>query len=73
MAKSTQPGIGKGEEKRYTTCTTAGPIFAHVKDGRIIRIEPMHFEKEGYHPAEIKSISTEKDVNLGDIKLLRKE
>ncbi len=29
-------------------------------------------EKEGYSPKEIKQVSTEKDVNLGDIKLSRK-
>jgi len=29
----------------------------------------LTIEKEGYYPREIKSISTEKDVNLGDIKL----
>jgi len=29
----------------------------------------LAIEKEGYYPKEIKSISTEKDMNLGDIKL----
>jgi len=29
----------------------------------------LTIEKEGYYPKEIKSISTEKDVNLGDIRL----
>ncbi len=39
-----------GEEKRYTSCTTAGPVFVYVKNGRIIRVEPMHFDKK-----EVKS------------------
>ena len=29
-------------------------------------------EKEGYFPKEIESISTEKDVNLGEIKLYKR-
>jgi Fe-S-cluster-containing dehydrogenase component len=29
-------------------------------------------EKDGYYPQEIKSISTEKDVNVGDVKLYKK-
>ena len=32
----------------------------------------LTIEKEGYYPKEIKSISTEKDVNLGDIKLYKR-
>ncbi len=45
--------MGKGEETRYATCTTAGAIFAHVKDGRLIRVEPMHWEKEEVKPWKI--------------------
>jgi molybdopterin guanine dinucleotide-containing S/N-oxide reductase-like protein len=40
--------------KRYTNCTTAGPLFAHVKDGRIIRVEPMRFEDHEYHPWKLE-------------------
>ncbi len=36
--------------KRYSTCSTAGPMFVHVRDGKIIRIEPMCFSRE-----EVKS------------------
>ncbi len=32
----------------------------------------LTIEKEGYYPKEIKSISTEKDANLGDIKLYKR-
>ncbi len=32
--------------KRLTTCTTAGPLFVHVKDEKIIRIEPMTFDED---------------------------
>ena len=32
----------------------------------------LTIEKEGYYPKEIKSISTEKDVNLGDIKMYKR-
>jgi trimethylamine-N-oxide reductase (cytochrome c) len=34
------------EEKRYTSCTTAGPLFAYVKDGRIVRVEPLWYTEE---------------------------
>ena len=40
--------------KRYTNCTTAGPIFVYVKEGRIIRVEPMHFEGEEYDPWKLE-------------------
>lgn len=53
MAKRKKPRVSKAEEKRYTTCTTAGAIFAYVKDGRIIRVEPMHFEKEEVQPWKV--------------------
>ena len=35
---------------RLTTCSTSGPMFVHVKDDKIVRIEPMQFE-----PGEVKS------------------
>ncbi len=49
MAAKTKRG-SKGEEKRYTNCTSAGPVFVYVKDGRIVRVEPMHFEAEEVKP-----------------------
>jgi len=45
MKTATKPRKGE-EEKRYTNCTTAGPVFAHVKNGRIIRTEPIHFKED---------------------------
>ena len=41
-------------EKRLTSCTTAGPIYVYVKDGRIIRIEPMHFEADEVVPWKLE-------------------
>ena len=41
----------KGQEKKYTSCTTAGPVFVTVKDGRILRVEPMHFTEEEFNRA----------------------
>ena len=40
--------------ERLTTCSTAGPMTVSVKDGRIIRIEPLEFDKD-----EVKSWSVE--------------
>lgn len=40
--------------KRTVTCTTAGPMFVHVKDGRIIRTEPLKFQDDEYKPWEVK-------------------
>jgi len=34
------------EEKRYTNCTTAGPVFAYVKNGRIMRVEPLWYTEQ---------------------------
>lgn len=39
-----------------TTCSTAGPMFVHVKDDKVVRVEPMQFD-----PSEVKS--WEVDVN----------
>lgn len=30
--------------KRYANCTTAGPVFVYVKDGKILRITPIEFD-----------------------------
>ncbi|MDR1013599.1 MAG: molybdopterin-dependent oxidoreductase [Coriobacteriales bacterium] len=32
--------------QRFTTCSTAGPLRVHVKDERILRVEPLSFEEE---------------------------
>ena len=42
--------------------------FENVKLGTYF----LTIEKDGYYAKEIESISTEKDVNLGDIKLYKK-
>ncbi|MCC6955614.1 MAG: molybdopterin-dependent oxidoreductase [Anaerolineales bacterium] len=42
------------DEKRFTTCTTSGPLFAHVKEGRIIRVEPMHFDADEVLPWKVE-------------------
>ena len=35
--------ILKGE-KVFTSCTQGGPVFVHVKDGKIVRIRPIVFD-----------------------------
>jgi len=41
-------------EKRYTSCTTAGPVFITVKDKKIIRVEPMQFEEEEFRTWKVE-------------------
>ncbi len=31
-------------EQILTSCTNGGPIFVHVKDGKIIRVRPFHYD-----------------------------
>ena len=33
------------EEQVLTNCTNGGPVFVHVKDGKIIRIRPIVFDE----------------------------
>ena len=33
-----------GEITRYTNCSTGGPVFVDVKDGKILRITPIEFD-----------------------------
>ncbi len=55
MKKEVQTNTSnQGEMKRYTTCTTAGPMFVYVKDGKIIRIEPMWFSQNEVKPWKIE-------------------
>ncbi len=42
------------DEKRFTTCTTAGPLFVHVKDNKVIRVEPMHFDADEVIPWKVE-------------------
>ena len=49
--KLAEPEIGFGKEledgtKLYTNCTTGGPLFVYVKDGKIVRLEPIHFSQD---------------------------
>ncbi len=39
---------------RYTSNTNGGPVFVYVKDGRIIRITPIEFDKQDAKPWTIK-------------------
>src|SRR4030042_1536338 len=32
------------EEQVFTSCTNGGPIFVHVKDGKVLRIRPIIFD-----------------------------
>jgi molybdopterin guanine dinucleotide-containing S/N-oxide reductase-like protein len=46
--------VGKGVV-RFTNDTNAGPVFVYVKDGKIIRITPIEFEKNDAQPWTIKA------------------
>jgi anaerobic selenocysteine-containing dehydrogenase len=32
--------------ERYTNCTTGGPVYVYVEDGRIVRITPIEFDAD---------------------------
>ena len=32
-------------EQVFTNCTQGGPVFVHVKDGKIIRVRPIVFDE----------------------------
>jgi molybdopterin guanine dinucleotide-containing S/N-oxide reductase-like protein len=34
------------DEQIFTNCTTGGPVFAYVKNGKIIRIEPLQYQPD---------------------------
>lgn len=42
--------MSQSETKRYVTCTTAGPMFVYVRDGRMVRTEPIHFDEPDFKP-----------------------
>ncbi len=44
----------KTEEKRFTSCTSAGPVFVYVREGKIIRSVPMSFKEQEVKPWTIK-------------------
>jgi molybdopterin guanine dinucleotide-containing S/N-oxide reductase-like protein len=41
--------------KRFASLTNGGPVFAYVKDGKIVRITPMDFTEEDAKPWTIKA------------------
>ncbi len=41
--------------KRYTNNTNGGPVFVYVRDGKIIRITPIEFDKDDADPWVIKA------------------
>jgi len=44
-----ESGFGKELEdgtRLFTNCTVGGPVFVHVKDGKIIRVEPLRLSSE---------------------------
>lgn len=53
MVQSLNPDEGV---KRFTTCSTAGPLQVHVKDGEILRVEPLTFDEK-------EVVSWQVDVN----------
>jgi trimethylamine-N-oxide reductase (cytochrome c) len=36
----------KKNEQVFTNCTTGGPVFAYVNNGKITRIEPLQYQPE---------------------------
>jgi len=32
-------------EQVFTNCTTGGPVYVHVKDGKVLRIRPLVFDE----------------------------
>lgn len=46
----TDENRGSGDVARFTTCSTAGPLSYDVKDGRILRVEPMEFQPDEVDP-----------------------
>ncbi len=40
---------------RYTNNTNGGPVFVYVKDGKIVRITPMEFDKSDARPWTIRA------------------
>ncbi len=34
-----------GEVERLTNCTTGGPVFVDVEDGKIVRITPIELDE----------------------------
>ena len=68
-----------GAEVTLVDITTGGKFTTRTDnygdfwlEGLEIGTYSLTIEKDGYYPKEIKSISTEKDVNLGDIRIYKR-
>ena len=48
------PNPGKGEQV-FTNCTTGGPVYVYVKDGKITGIEPLELSPEDAESWVIKA------------------
>jgi molybdopterin guanine dinucleotide-containing S/N-oxide reductase-like protein len=46
--------VGNGE-MRYTNNTNGGPVFAYVKDGKIVRITPIDFDDKDAAPYTLRA------------------
>jgi hypothetical protein len=34
-------------KKRFANCTLSGPVYVYVRDGKIIRIQPLFYSEDG--------------------------
>ncbi len=41
-------------EQIFTNCEVGGPVFVHVKEGRIIRVRPMRLDESDTKPWTIE-------------------
>jgi len=41
-------------EQIFTNCTVGGPVFVHVKNGRIVRVRPIRLEASDPEPWAIE-------------------
>ncbi|MDY6933183.1 MAG: molybdopterin-dependent oxidoreductase [Spirochaetota bacterium] len=56
MTMGIKYGIDVGNNtKRYVNCTLGGPVFVYVKDGRIIRVTPIEFDRDDAESWTIKA------------------
>ena len=42
--------VNAKEEQVFTSCTTGGPVYVYVRNGKITRIEPLEFSEEHTAP-----------------------
>lgn len=57
--------------QRFTSCTTAGPMFVDVKDGKIVRVDPISFQEEEVDSWEVgvngKDVSAALDASTPSV------